>query len=400
MTHRRIPYRQLTLVWVLLALTLAGCMGQLGTGWPGLTVLSDGKSVVYAYQDTLAIVDITDEGNPLPLRDSDGDRLLDNNGEALAWRVRGGDLENAQFFAAPLQLSDETLLVATQDGRLLSFNIATAQPESTAGQLIQERGNIVTDLVQTNSTVFIGLPRQLLALDIDTLEPRWTQATEHAVWSEPLIVDGVVYFVSLDHHMYAVDFESGELLWRQDIRAAAAGTPAFSPATNQLYIGTFESRVLALDIDSGEIVNEYETDEWVWGGPVLVEEDDGSSMLYISDLDGMVYKLDPETLTEGENGWKALVANGAIRTTPLVFDEYVVVGSRDQNVYWLNRETGEVEETRQLDGEILSDILFFPADSTDGLEQNLLVVSSLSNADALVAFVAETGERIWTFRRN
>jgi outer membrane protein assembly factor BamB len=362
-------------------------------------VLNDGKSVAYAYQDTLAIVDITDEGNPLPLLDSDGERRLDENGEALEWRLSGGDFENAQFFAAPLQLNG-SLLAATQDGRLLTFDITSAQVENATGLTLQERGDVVTDLVQGNGAVFIGLAQQLLALDIDTLETRWSQETEHAVWAEPIIVDDVVYFVSLDHFMYAVNLETGDLLWQQDIRAAAAGTPAYHPDTNQLYVGTFESRVLAIDAESGEIINEFQTDEWVWGGPVLAEEADGTLMLYVSDLDGVVYKLDPETLTADGMGWVSQVSNGAIRTPPVVFGDYVVVGSRDQNVYWIDRETGDVEETRQLDGEILSDILFFPAGSTDELEQDMLVVSSLSNADALVAFAAESGERIWTFRRN
>jgi outer membrane protein assembly factor BamB len=146
----------------------------------------------------------------------------------------------------------------------------------------------------------------------------------------------------------------------------------------------------------GEIEASYDTDEWVWGAPYIDEQ----GMLYAADLAGTVYKLDAATLTDND-GWKVTIAEGAIRTTPLVRNEYVVVGSRDESVYWLDRNTGELLFSRNLDGEILADILFFPAnvDEENAIEEDMVIVSTMSNREALVAFRAADGERIWTFRR-
>jgi outer membrane protein assembly factor BamB len=126
-------------------------------------------------------------------------------------------------------------------------------------------------------------------------------------------------------------------------------------------------------------------------------------MLYASDLGGQVYKLNTETLTI-ENGWKANAAEGAIRTTPVVFGDYVVVGSRDQSIYWLDRQTGQTLDTCKFGGEILSDILYFPAD--DNFEQDTLVVSTLARKEALLGLVALADEfvdcesaLIWNFDR-
>ena len=124
--------------------------------------------------------------------------------------------------------------------------------------------------------------------------------------------------------------------------------------------------------------------------------------MYVSDLSGYVYKLNPD-LTPSED-WPAAArpTESAIRVPPMVFGEYVVVGSRDQSLYYIDREDGNVAEnlTRRLDGEILTDILHFSADDLDGLEEDLLVVSTLSDREALVGFNANTGERIWTIRRR
>lgn len=377
---------------VVLSLTLTGCVAQLGTSWAGVTLLSSGTEVVFAYEDNLAVVDIV-EGEAAPLTDSEGFPRLDDSGNPLVWEVSGRDLQNVQFFASPLEYADDVLLTMTLDRRLLKFDLPSARLIDTEGVLVEGRGSAVTPLLRADDVLFVGLQERLSALDAETFDTLWSLETQHGVWSEPFVLDEIAYFTSLDHYLYAIEIASGDVLWSLDLGGASAGTPAYDPETESLFIGTFESRVLKVSLD-GEVTASYETDQWVWGSPVLVD-----GMLYVSDLDGMVYKLDPETLTEGDNGWKSQVANGAIRTTPLVFGDYVVVGSRDQSVYWLNRDTGNEVFKRALDGEVLANLLYVEQDDELGIEMDMIVVSTLSNRELLVAFEADNGERLWTYRR-
>ncbi len=402
--------RLLVIALVALAVLLTGCMGQLGTSWAGLTILEDNTRLVYAHENTLAVLDIA-TGNPIPLVDSDGNRLVDQNNDPLGWEVNGRDLDNAQFFASPLQLSSETLLAPTSDGRLLTFDLVTADVRS--GINVQERGSLVSELALTDDTLLVGLQQQLLALSIDdgSLQTRWSAEADHAVWAKPTVVDETtIYFVSLDHHLYAIDYETGERNWDVDLGGAAAGSPTYDPASNRLYVGTFGSQILSIDAETGDILARYDTAEWVWGAPILVEEpgneedeDDPTLALYAADLGGTVYKLDPETMTDGD-GWRNTVAEGAIRTPPVVFGDYVVVGSRDEHVYWLDRGNGNLESECQFDGEVLSDILYFGADQIDDLDEDILIISTLSNRDALVAMAARPDENVdcesrreWTY---
>ncbi len=372
----------------ILSLSLVGCVARLGTGWAGLTPLEDGTSLAYAYEDTLGIVNVAD-GQPVALLDSDGEERVADNGEIVAWALDGGDLDNAKFFAPPLQLDDETLLVTTLDRRLLVADLATAET-TVVMEEIGERGNAVTGAVLADGKLLIGLQELLIALDAESYDILWSVETEHGVWAEPLVLDGVVYFTSLDHFMYAADMDSGDVLWSLDLGGASASTPTYDAEREVFYVGTFNSTLLKISLD-GEIEETYEADEWVWAAPTLA--DDG--MLYFGDLSGVLYKLDPDTMTLGDDGWKSEIAGGAIRMSPLVFDNYVVVGSRDESVYWVERDRGVEDFNRTLGDEILSDLYYFPADEDSDIELGLIVVSKLSNREPLVAFGATDGQRIW-----
>ena len=144
---------------------------------------------------------------------------------------------------------------------------------------VQARGNLTTDLAQAGSNVLIGLQDELLAVNSESLEQAWTVPTDHAVWAEPLEVNGMLYFVSLDHFMYAIDAESGEEAWRLDLEGAATSTPAYDPENERLYIGTFNSEVLSVSLN-GTITNRFSTDGWVWGRPVIVEKRTDRSCMF------------------------------------------------------------------------------------------------------------------------
>jgi outer membrane protein assembly factor BamB len=375
----------------LLAFVLVGCVARLGTGWAGVTVLEGGTQIAFAYENTLSVIDVA-SGEPIEVTDEDGDTQLDANGEPLVWQINGNDYDNAKFFAEPLQISEDTLLVTTLDRRLFLVGLDTTQLQGVLTEPIEGRGNAVTRPIIEDETLLMGLSERLVALD-SSFDPIWTIGTEHGVWAEPLVMGDVVYFTSLDHFMYAADVATGDVIWSLDLGGAAAAVPVYDPEREVFYVGTFGSKVLKITSD-GNIEAEFETGEWVWGEPTLLD-----GRLYVADLSGAVYNLDPDTLTLDGEGWESQVATGAIRTPPVVFDDYVVVASRDQSVYWLDRESGNEIFNRPLDGEILSDILYFPADEDKGLEESLIIVSTLSNRESLVAFGAENGERIWTYRR-
>ena len=155
--------------------------------------------------------------------------------------------------------------------------------------------------------------------------------------------------------------------------------------------------VYAISLD-GDILNTFRARDWVWGTPTLKD-----AVLYVPDLGGNVYALD--TQNDLALLWRSddVITDG-IRTTPVVLDDVVIVGSRDKKLYWLDRETGLLsnrvnQNPIQLDGEVLSNMLYLEQDEALDIEQDLLIVSTLSKRELVVGFNANTGERLWTHRR-
>src|SRR5690606_25576291 len=116
-------------------------------------------------------------------------------------------------------------------------------------------------------------------------------------------------------HLYAVDAETGAQIWTADLDGAIASTPLL--VDNRLFVGTFGRQIMEVSLD-GTIVNEYDTDNWVWGTPVY---DNG--IIYAADLSGSVYALSIEDgLTEV---WKTRVSENGIRPSPLLVGDYLIV---------------------------------------------------------------------------
>jgi len=274
-------------------------------------------------------------------------------------------------------------------GHSFRVDIPTARIENPEGTPIEGySGHMVANLAADDSRIYIGLSNHdVVALDRSDFSVEWTLPTSHGVWSAPLLLDGVLYFTSLDHNLYAADTATGDVLWKLDLEGAALSTPVV--ANNRLYVGSFARKLFAVSLD-GEILDEYQTVDWVWGSPTIVDD-----VLYAADLGGTVYALDISGgMTEL---WKTDVAAKAIRPSPLVVGSTVVVASSDMKIYWLSADSGLVNFSRQLESPVFADLLLIEPSETLDIPQPLIVVSTMSAAEALVAFTLDQGERRWVY---
>jgi hypothetical protein len=79
----------------------------------------------------------------------------------------------------------------------------------------------------------------------------------------------------------------------------------------------------------------------------------------------------------------------------LVTGEYVIVGSRDQKIYWLDQEDGSTFFSREVAGEVLSDLLLIEPSETVDIPEPYVIVAIPANENALFAFTLQSGERVW-----
>lgn len=385
LTLRMRHLRFLVLLFLLAAL-LMGCIAQRqGVSWADLTIVGDSRNLLVSYNDYMVLIDPT-TGQPVSLRDSDGQVRVDEEGEPRIWEIR---TDGAEFFTTPVFLQDgEELLVADYNNRLLEVNFPNARV-SAAG-VTEIPGHVIADVTLADGVLYIPLMEgDLVAMDFTTREILWTFETERGIWVQPRVIDGVVYVASVDHNFHAVDATTGEAIWTLTLDGAVGDEPAF--VDGRFFVGTFNHGIFEISLD-GEILSEYDAVDWVWGSPVVVD-----GILYAADLSGYVYALDTrEGLSEV---WRERIAGEGIRPAPLVTDEYVIVADRGGRVYWVARESGELLFEREVNAEVLSDILLVEPGGTLAIPEPYVIVSTVSNSRILVAFTLENGESRWVYAR-
>lgn len=206
-------------------------------------------------------------------------------------------------------------------------------------------------------------------------------------WAAPVEVDGKVLAALERSKLSLIDLETSQEIWRfpseseedKDIELEALyGTPVVGDG--RAYLGTFTGTFYALDLETGKVLWQEETGDAIIGGAALV---DGT--VYVGSSDNRLYALDAET---GASRWPPFEASGDIWSTPLVEAGTVYVTSMDKRVYALDAATGQPRWSQP-----------FKADgalpSTPVLAGDRLYVGGLDNR--LYALDAATGELVWSF---
>ena len=219
------------------------------------------------------------------------------------------------------------------------------------------------------------------ALDAETGELLWRFETRGAIRSSPTVTDRAVYVGSNDHHVYALDRETGELLWRYDTGNWGQYSP---PVRNGIvYVAAMsdgDRRVHALDGASEDVLwvaeTSYPLDDEL--APAVM-----SGKVYAPTGSGELHVLDAST---GELLWSLDVSMGA--DSPPTVAGGVVYLTAVNTVYALDESTGELLWSYGTER--------FPARDFPAVVANN--VYYFSPDDHIYALETATGEVLWSYR--
>jgi outer membrane protein assembly factor BamB len=418
-------------LFLLLALLLAGCgPSRHGVSWPSLDLVTvEGQPLVLVtYNTNIDLIDPYLGGARFNFTTGE-------NTQSAPWSINGANYGNLQFYTSPLASSEDgndTLIFpsyANENNKLIEFNLDTSIPVNTAGFPLS--GEVVADITLGDGLVYVGYRREdLVALDAETYTEVWRLDTTAGVWTAPLLHEGVLYVPSIDHNLYAVDAETGVVQWQVNLEGGISATPLLY--NDFLYVGSFSHKLFKISLD-GEIALSFTGNSWLWSTPVISESvgaspindeatvdaeatedvsaeateepttapvemtDTGSAILYYSDLDGYVYALNADTLSLI---WQTRPASRGIRPAPLLVNGFLIVASRDGIVYWLDPNTGATLQQAAFkdNAEMLSDLLYLPADEANH-RPALLLVASTDTGKLVTAFNLETFTQQWVYNR-
>src|SRR6266404_4487034 len=167
---------------------------------------------------------------------------------------------------------------------------------------------------------------------------KWQFHTGGQILSSPVVADGVVYFGSNDHFLYAVDLASGAQKWKFETGSRIPSTPAV--ANGLLFFLSCDSNFYALDAATGALKWKFKTGDVVHASPAI-----SGGTLFVGSWDTFFYALDAAT---GAQKWRfktgedhEIFNQTGIQASPALADGTVYFGCRDSNFYALDVNSGK-----------------------------------------------------------
>ncbi|MDZ7262211.1 MAG: PQQ-binding-like beta-propeller repeat protein [candidate division KSB1 bacterium] len=200
-----------------------------------------------------------------------------------------------------------------------------------------------TERSERNWTQFGGTPTRT-NLSPETiplpLELAWTFKATSAIGPSLIVIDGVVYFGTLDGKVFAVNITTGEKLEQKKMDLES--TCAFHEGYLLIARRYGEETLYCLDLSTGKF-------KWeINAGDIASEPLIANGWIYISAL----YKhVDRYSLTTGSKSW-SYETQGQCHSSPALAGQTLVVGCDDGTVYALNENTGKLIWKYQTKGAI------------------------------------------------
>lgn len=308
--------------------------------------------------------------------------------------------------ASPV-VAGEQLFVAAENGNLYSFNLA----ERKFNWLYHtEAGIASTPAVVDGRIYFLSRDGFFYALEQATGKRLWRFATggeaRFAViggyysppemgpvpepWdfylSSPLVHKGKVYFGSSDHHLYALDALSGELVWSFDAGDSIHSSPVY--ANNKIFFGTWGTRLYAVNADTGLEAWHFQggTDAYGIMQGISAAPAVDANAVYVGARDGFVYAF---RQTDGASLWRYDAGGSWVLSTAAVDEKNIYVGTSDTGFFLaLDKKTG-VEKYR-------ADTRLWTYTSPLLVQNRYAFVGTM--AGELYGFDKNTGKQLWYYQ--
>ncbi|MFH0826204.1 MAG: PQQ-binding-like beta-propeller repeat protein [Pseudomonadota bacterium] len=213
------------------------------------------------------------------------------------------------------------------DGRLMEkYRLSARGLQSLYTKMINagllNRADIEARMKHRESTVTVDIKPVPMA------ELKWRFPVGD-VAATPLVFGNTVYFGSWDGHLYAVNLETGEEIWRFKTKGPVHACPALTDGS--LCFGSGDNYLYCVDSHNGTLRWRYRT-----GGPVYSTPTIAYGVVYFGSNDDCLYAVDLES---GLLVWK-FMAGGPVYSGPAVSGGIVCFGCDDKNLYALDIAQG------------------------------------------------------------
>src|SRR5229473_4734282 len=224
-------------------------------------------------------------------------------------------------------------------------------------------GQILSSPVVADGVVYFGSNDHFLyAIDLASGAQKWKFETGSRIPSTPAVANGLLFFLSYDSNFYALDAATGALKWKfktgGEHRFSAKHIHGMEPASETMpapfdfflsspvvsagavYFGSSDNNIYALDAASGALKWKFKTGDVVHASPAI-----SGGTLFVGSWDTFFYALDAATGAEKwrfKTGDDPVIHNQVgIQSSAAVANGIVYFGCRDSKFYAVDAATGK-----------------------------------------------------------
>lgn len=161
------------------------------------------------------------------------------------------------------------------------------------------------------------------------IQPTWTFESADEIRGSALYHRGTVYFGSYDHHLYALNAQTGTLSWKYQTDGGIVSRPAISDEA--VFIGSEDNRLHVLAARSGSLLWTYYTNGPIRSSPFIAH---GHVFIGSDDM-----SLHAVNINGGRGIWQ-IDTIGEVRSTPFVTQEEVYAGNESGEFYCMDFRGG------------------------------------------------------------
>jgi outer membrane protein assembly factor BamB len=208
----------------------------------------------------------------------------------------------------------------------------------------------------------------------DQLDEKWTFKAGDTIEGAPVVADGVVYFSSLDKHLYALDLATGKQKWKVKLGPAKASP---SLKGGRIYLGDLDGKFYSVNAADGKVIWTFEAD-----GEIQASANFHGNNIIFGSHDSNLYCLNPE----GKKVWDTKVDGPINAAAAVVGDRTFATGCSDGILHVIDAKDGKELGTIDLGGQAVA---------TAAIVEDRVYLSMVSNQ--VVAADWKTMKRVWAF---
>jgi outer membrane protein assembly factor BamB len=213
-------------------------------------------------------------------------------------------------------------------------------------------------------------------------ERLWKYGDRPLIEFPPIFVNGRLYFVNNNGQAFALDADTGKVIWERPVADLNASSPTY--ARGRLYIATLvPGKILALDAKTGKTIWNRSLPGRSESSPVVV----GHKVIFGCE-NGQLFAV---SARNGKTKWTADLA-GAVKAAPAYRDGTIYVGDYGGEMSAVKASNGEIKWMASSQGLSFSRTGAFYSTPAVAFGR----VYAGNNDGRIYSFDAETGELAWT----